>query len=99
MATKDSLSRRRFLAGSSSLLLAGAAMEGAIAQGQSPTPAPTLALKGGPKTIKVAPVHGIRWGQPERKQLDAMLQQQSLFYWNGPQTKLFTERVSSRSAR
>ena len=91
MTTQDSVSRRRFLAGSSSALLAAAAMDGALAQGDSSDTA-KLALKGGPKSVNVAPVHGIRWGQPERKQLDAMLQQQSLFYWNGPQTKLMTER-------
>ena len=92
MASKDSISRRRFLAGSSSLLLAGAAMDATIAQGESAAPAAKLALKGGPKTVKVAPVRGLRWGQPERKQLEAMLQQESLFYWKGPQTKLLTER-------
>ncbi len=68
-------------------------MEGAMAYGESPAPAAKLALKGGPKTVKVAPVRGHRWGEPERKQLDAMLHQESLFYWNGPQTKLFIERA------
>ena len=63
-------------------------MDGVVCPGQSSVPGAKLAIKGGPKAVKVAPVHGIRWGQPERKQLDAMLQQQSLFYWNGPQTKL-----------
>jgi dTDP-4-amino-4,6-dideoxygalactose transaminase len=92
MASKDSLSRRRFLARSSSALLAAAAIDGVAAQGQSPVGDAKLALKGGPKAVEVAPVHGIRWGEPERKQLDAMLQQGSLFYWNGPQTKLFIER-------
>ena len=33
-----------------------------------------------------------RWGEPELKQLQAMLQQDSLFYWQGPQTGLLTER-------
>ncbi len=92
MASKNSLSRRRFLAGSSSALLAAAAIDGVVARAQSPVPDAKLALKGGPKAVEVVPVHGIRWGQPERTQLDAMLQQQSLFYWNGPQTKLFLER-------
>src|SRR4029079_14136055 len=33
-----------------------------------------------------------RWGQPERKQLDAAIEQASLLYWQGPQTALFTKR-------
>src|SRR5208283_4240024 len=35
---------------------------------------------------------GRRWGEPEHKQLEAMLEQGSLFYWQGPQTRLLTER-------
>ena len=34
----------------------------------------------------------IRWGEPERERLSAMLGQDSLLYWKGPQTKLFLER-------
>jgi len=85
------ISRRRFLAGSSSLLLAGA-MDRAVARGQSPAPAVALAMKGGAKAVEITPVRGPRWGTPERKQLDTMLCQESLFYWKGPQTKLLTER-------
>src|SRR4029079_17926440 len=33
-----------------------------------------------------------RWGQPERKQLDAASEQTSLLYWQGPQTALFSKR-------
>ena len=73
-------------------MLAGAAIDGVVARGESPAPAAKLALKGGPKAVKVTPVRGLRWGEPERKQLDAMLQQKSLFYWKGPQTKLLIER-------
>lgn len=36
-----------------------------------------------------------RWGQPELAQLEGMLQQPSLFYWNGPQTQLLVERFKS----
>ena len=92
MENKDSLSRRRFLARSSGALLAAAAIDGVATHGQSPVADAKLALKGGPKAVETAPVHGIRWGEPERKQLDAMLQQGSLFYWKGPQTKLLIER-------
>jgi dTDP-4-amino-4,6-dideoxygalactose transaminase len=51
-----------------------------------------LALNGGEKAVKTAAGSGRRWGEPERKQLEAMLEQDSLFYWQGPQTKLLTER-------
>lgn len=33
-----------------------------------------------------------RWGEPELEQLREMVEQDSLFYWNGPQTKLLVER-------
>lgn len=33
-----------------------------------------------------------RWGEAERVQLEAMLEQPSLFYWKGPQTELLIER-------
>jgi dTDP-4-amino-4,6-dideoxygalactose transaminase len=53
---------------------------------------PKLALQGGEKSVKTSPKLPIRWGQPERERLEAMLGQDSLFYWKGPQTALFTER-------
>jgi dTDP-4-amino-4,6-dideoxygalactose transaminase len=90
MGGTNSLSRRQWVAGASSLLLAGAAGqagEKAVSGQQSP-----LALHGGEKAVKNAVAWGPRWGQPERQQLDAMLEQGSLFYWQGPQTKLLTER-------
>lgn len=34
----------------------------------------------------------VRWGEPERERLNAMLGQDSLFYWKGPQTSLLLER-------
>lgn len=51
-----------------------------------------LAIHGGEPSIQQAPAQPRRWGDAERVQLDAMLEQSSLFYWNGPQTKLLTER-------
>jgi dTDP-4-amino-4,6-dideoxygalactose transaminase len=90
MSGSESISRRQFVAGASSVLLAGAVEatdEKAAAKKDSP-----LALHGGEKAVK-KPVEGApRWGEPERQQLDAMLQQNTLFYWDGPQTKLLTER-------
>jgi dTDP-4-amino-4,6-dideoxygalactose transaminase len=87
MSAKDSLSRREFVAGTSGLLLAGAMQAGAAAE-----PAGRLAIEGGAKAVKTPAGSGRRWGEPERKQLEAMLEQNSLFYWQGPQTKLLTER-------
>src|SRR5687767_11353221 len=51
-----------------------------------------LAIHGGLPCV-TRPVPQLqRWGEPEREQLLAMLEQNSLFYWNGPQTKLLIER-------
>ena len=90
MSETNSVTRREFVAGASSLLLAGAVI-GAEEKAAS-RPASQLALHGGEKAVRESPAAGIRWGEPERKQLEAMLQQNSLFYWEGPQTKLLTER-------
>ena len=91
MTTKNFMSRRQFVAGTSGLLLAGAAGAAAPAIASS-APASALAIEGGGKAVKTHPVSAPRWGEPERKQLEAMLQQNSLFYWQGPQTKLLIER-------
>ncbi len=91
MQAKHSLSRRTFVAGTSGLLLAGAASASAQ-ETTTRTPASELALKGGEKTVDQSPPPLVRWGEPEREQLNAMLQQNSLFYWNGPQTSLLIER-------
>jgi dTDP-4-amino-4,6-dideoxygalactose transaminase len=106
MSDNDSISRRQFVAGASALLATGgmssqrAALRGHDAQAAClPTAAPrenmppsALALHGGEKAVKAAAGSGARWGQPEFEQLDEMLKQGSLFYWNGPQTRLLTER-------
>ena len=91
MSGENSMSRRRFVAGASGLLLAGA-VEGAEQGAAKPAPKSQLALDGGEKAVKTAAGYGPRWGEPERKQLDAMLRQGSLFYWQGPQTAALTER-------
>jgi dTDP-4-amino-4,6-dideoxygalactose transaminase len=83
------MSRRAFVAGTSGLLLAGAAAGSAPS---SAKPAGTLAIQGGEKAVKVPQGSGRRWGEPERKQLEAMIEQNTLFYWQGPQTQLLTER-------
>lgn len=52
-----------------------------------------IALDGGkPEIAAPAPPLPLRWGAPEKERLDAMLEQPSLFYWSGSQTKLLIER-------
>jgi dTDP-4-amino-4,6-dideoxygalactose transaminase len=86
----DDLSRRGFLAAAG-----GAAALGGLAASQSEAAAASsepLALHGGEKTVKekLPPHH--RWGDAEKEQLNAALDQSSVFYWQGPQTKLFIDR-------
>ena len=90
MSDTNSMSRREFVAGTSGLLLASA-VQGAPQGAKQASPS-ALAIEGGQKAVKTPPAGGRRWGEPERKQLEAMLDQNSLFYWQGPQTKLLTER-------
>jgi perosamine synthetase len=86
----DHPTRRRFLAASSGALVAGSL------PGQDGKPAPTdgakLALHGGPKAVPGAAPRPVRWGKAERDRLDAMIDQDSLFYWKGPQTAALVER-------
>lgn len=90
MSGTNSISRRQFVAGASGLVLAGAAV--GAAEKTAPGQESALALDGGAKAVKTSAVAGPRWGEPERQQLGAMLQQDSLFYWQGPQTELLTQR-------
>jgi len=101
MSEKQTISRRQFVAGTSGLVL-GAAMHGGAAKAaetpRSPATSPAakkksdLAIHGGKPAVTHSASLGRRWGDPERRQLDAMLQQDTLFYWGGPQTKLLIER-------
>ena len=86
----DSVSRRQFVAGASGLLLAGALPVAGMAT--APLETAKLAVEGGEQAVTGSVVMQRRWGEPEREQLEAMLQQDSLFYWQGPQTNLLTER-------
>ncbi len=79
-------SRRRFLAASSAALAAGRL------SAADTRDAARLAINGGPKAVPEKPPKLVRWGEPERERLNAMLGQDSLFYWKGPQTALLTER-------
>ncbi len=46
-----------------------------------------LAIRGGPQSIAEPTPSPHRWGEPELARLRAMVDQPSLFYWNGPQTR------------
>ena len=85
------VSRREFLAASSAALLAGT-FAPTKSEAVELSPAPKLAINGGEKTVKQSPKLPIRWGEPERERLNAMLDQDTLFYWKGPQTTLMIER-------
>src|SRR2546422_1912395 len=88
---RSAISRREFLAASSAAVLAGTLTSTKSTAAES-SAAPKLALNGGEKTVKPSAKLPIRWGEPERKRLNAMLGQDSLFYWKGPQTTLLIER-------
>lgn len=51
-----------------------------------------LAIDGGEPCITTEPAPRQRWGEAERRQLNEMIEQPSLFYWGGPQTNLLIER-------
>jgi perosamine synthetase len=90
MSDDSSMSRRQFVAGASGLALAAVACGGdEVAESGR---ASQLALLGGDRAVTTTAGSGARWGETELRQLEAMLQQDSLFYWQGPQTKLLTER-------
>lgn len=54
--------------------------------------ADTLAIHGGIPSAEKPRSPRVRWGEPELLQLARALEQESLFYWNGAQTKLLVER-------
>src|SRR5438093_9148244 len=88
---RSAVSRREFLAASSATVLAGPLTSTKSTAAES-SAAPNVALNGGEKTVKPSAKLPIRWGEPERERLNAMLGQDSLFYWKGPQTTLLIER-------
>jgi len=90
MPFDNEFSRRGFLAASSAAVAAGAiAAPSAAAKGVEKS---QLAIDGGPKAIQEKLPPFKRWGDAEREQLNATLEQNSLLYWQGPQTALFTKR-------
>ena len=89
MQPESPLDRRNFIAASSSALLVSSCN---VALTNAAPNESKLAIQGGEKTVRETLQTVARWGEPERDQLKAMLGQDSLFYWKGPQTKLFIER-------
>ncbi|MBI1785166.1 DegT/DnrJ/EryC1/StrS family aminotransferase [Candidatus Sumerlaeota bacterium] len=87
---QNSFTRREFLAASSGALLA--AGSAGLTSAATSSAGPKLAIEGGEKAVKESMKAPIRWGDPERERLDAMLGQDTLFYWKGPQTTLLIER-------
>lgn len=85
------ITRRKFIVTSSAAVLAGALARGRATADES-SAASKLALHGGEKAVKSSAKLPVRWGDPERERLNAMLGQDSLFYWKGPQTTLLIER-------
>jgi len=83
------LSRRTFMATAGASAAASQLTSTAVA---STTEASKLAIHGGAKSVvETVPAYP-RWGAPERAQLNATIDQTTLFYWQGPQTKLLTDR-------
>ncbi len=84
------LTRRKFIAAASVATLS--TQLPAVDSTPAPESSDKLAVDGGAKAVKITPKKLARFGAPERERLEAMLQQDTLFYWNGPQTKILTER-------
>ncbi|MBI2435571.1 MAG: DegT/DnrJ/EryC1/StrS family aminotransferase [Candidatus Hydrogenedentes bacterium] len=88
MEPSHTMPRRHFLAAT-----AGAALAGALPNTDAGgAEKPVLALDGGEKAVTESPSAARHFGAPERERLEAMLGQDTLFYWKGPQTTLMVER-------
>src|SRR5687768_16046509 len=83
------LTRRKFLAASSAAV---AASQLPSIAADSTKPNAKLAVAGGEKAVQSSSGKLVRWGDPERQRLTAMLDQPALFYWKGPQTTALIER-------
>lgn len=95
--------RRKFLAASSTALVATQlSSTGRAAAAPAGDPA-KLAKEGGAKAVLSAPQKWVRWDEREQKQLAAALAQSSIFYWGGrttsPQTTLLVERFKQHCPR
>jgi dTDP-4-amino-4,6-dideoxygalactose transaminase len=97
MKRKYRLSRRRFLAATSSVLVASG-LESQNVKVASAADS-RLALNGGQKAVQERLPRLVRWGEPERERLNSLIAQDTLFYWKGPQTALLTERFRKTCPR
>lgn len=84
-------SRRDFLATSAAGLASATLVSNPATAAETP-PAEKLAVLGGPRAVTTPVRLGPRWGEPERARLDALIRQDTLFSWKGPQTAAFIER-------
>lgn len=82
---RSKVSRRTFLAAASTAALATSL----DVRGQSTE---KLASQGGAKAVATVPKLPRRWGAAERARLDALMGQDTLFYWKGPRTTAFVDR-------
>ena len=89
---KSPVSRRTFLAATSSAVVAANLhfSEKAVLGNDI-----KLALHGGAKAVSKTQNLPIRWGDPEREQLNEMIEQPALFYWKGPRTELLIKRFKN----
>jgi len=95
MPDRDGLSRRQFVAATTTAFAGGLVAANCPTQTASAAAdvaAQKLAIDGGPAAVTLAKPSLVRFGEPERQQLNALLQQDSLLYWKGPQTTQFIER-------
>ena len=86
-------SRRGFLATSAAAAASAAGLTGTTTHAGERGSA--LAIDGGPKAVPDVLPELKRWGTPEREQLNVTINQNTLFYWQGPQTTLFTKRFQA----
>lgn len=84
------LDRRRFLARSSAAVVVGSLFP-SPSHGQAPN-LQKPAVLGGLKSVRSVSKPGKRWGDAEKQRLNALIEQDTLFYWKGPQTTQFIER-------
>ena len=88
---KKNVTRRKFIASTSALIVASQ-LRGVDAPADASKARAKLAIEGGDKAVKKVPAKLARFGDPERERLTAMLSQDSLFYWKGPQTTAFIQQ-------
>lgn len=101
MNEPNELTRRNFLTTTglgmvaSATMATGAMSRSAAAAEAAPSSNSStseLALDGGPKAVEERVAPAMRWGETERGRLDEALKQNTMFYWQGPQTAEFTKR-------